>query len=243
MANRRTRVFWGRSEMDKLLTWIETNKPDCIGHGRREDCVRIKNEVFFMRNDYTIKTIKEKLLNMEKKFKKAKELKYNNGTDIEVDKICPFFDRIAKIKRTVDQTAAGNANGGQSVSVGPGGSGPGSAAPNTNTGYFEDDQTGHSTPGPTPQAHIQIHSASVPPATVLPSSTTSLSSGSVSTGPIDFKGLLKILEDRERRLLNESTKRLELEKKRLELEQKRYKIEVEREKKIEQILYDLAHKR
>lgn len=79
-GSRRTRVFWGRSEMDKLLTWIEQNKPDCIGHGRREDCQQIKNEVFAMRADYTPKTIKEKLLNMEKKYKKALEIKYGRGT-------------------------------------------------------------------------------------------------------------------------------------------------------------------
>lgn len=80
-ASRRTRVFWGRSEMDKLLTWIEQNKPDSIGHGRREDCARIKNEVFSLRGDYTTKTIKEKLLNMEKKFKKAQEIKFSAGTN------------------------------------------------------------------------------------------------------------------------------------------------------------------
>lgn len=85
--NRRTRVFWGRSEMDKLLTWIEQYKPDCIGHGRREDCARIKNEVFAQRSDYTPKTIKEKLLNMEKKFKKAQELKYSRGGDLSIENL------------------------------------------------------------------------------------------------------------------------------------------------------------
>ncbi len=110
MGPRRTRVFWGRAEMDKLLSWIEQNKPDCIGHGRREDCARIKNEVFASRSDYTAKTIKEKLLNMEKKFKKAQELKYNSrGTndlsidsasiDEKVEKLCPFFSRIESLKR------------------------------------------------------------------------------------------------------------------------------------------------
>lgn len=86
LASRRTRVFWGRSEMDKLLSWIEQNKPDCIGHGRREDCARIKTEVFALRADYTPKTIKEKLLNMEKKFKKAQELKFSRGTsDLSIE--------------------------------------------------------------------------------------------------------------------------------------------------------------
>ena len=85
-ASRRTRVFWGRGEMDKLLSWIEQNKPDCIGHGRREDCARIKTEVFALRADYTTKTIKEKLLNMEKKFKKAQELKFSRGTsDLSIE--------------------------------------------------------------------------------------------------------------------------------------------------------------
>lgn len=105
---RRTRVFWGRSEMDKLLTWIEQNKPDCIGHGRREDCARIKSEVFAQRSDYTPKTIKEKLLNMEKKFKKAQELRFNTSSDLSVEgsnieekleKLCPFYTRIERLKR------------------------------------------------------------------------------------------------------------------------------------------------
>lgn len=74
---RRTRVFWSRRDMDNLLTWIETNKPDCIGHGRRQDCERIKNEVFSHRTEFTPKTIKEKLLNMEKKYKQARLIKYS----------------------------------------------------------------------------------------------------------------------------------------------------------------------
>lgn len=104
---KRTRVVWGRAEMDKLLTWIEQNKPDLVGHGRRKDCVRIKNEVFARRVDYSPKTIKEKLLNMEKRFKKAHDIKLTGSTagiDDEtmkdkIEKVCPFYDRIERLKR------------------------------------------------------------------------------------------------------------------------------------------------
>lgn len=119
-AQRRTRVFWGRAEMDALLTWIETHKPDCIGHGRREDCVRIKLEVFPARADYNEKTIKEKLLNMEKKFKKAGEMRArllaaNGGVEDEavvekVDKLCPFYERIERLKRLVGAGAGQTAS-------------------------------------------------------------------------------------------------------------------------------------
>lgn len=101
---RRTRVFWGRGEMDKLLTWIEHNKPDIIGHGRREECARIKDEVFAGRADYTVKTIKEKLLNMEKKFKKAQEMKARgSGTADDASlkgKCVCFVLRVYRLKKS-----------------------------------------------------------------------------------------------------------------------------------------------
>lgn len=137
IAHRRTRVFWSRRDMDNLITWIERNKPDCIGHGRRQDCERIKKEVFATRTEFTPKTIKEKLLNMKKKYRQARllinenenimdtksedehdnndenttnqddeksDLGFNNprfeGLSLKdrVEKICPFFDRIDRLK-------------------------------------------------------------------------------------------------------------------------------------------------
>lgn len=150
VSHRRTRVFWSRRDMDNLITWIETNKPDCIGHGRRQDCERIKKEVFAHRTEFTAKTIKEKLLNMKKKYLQAKKIKNenenledvkieddnsNNNDDLSmsmgdenesgynprfeglslkdrVEKVCPFFDRIDRLKtqKRADLMADSNHN-------------------------------------------------------------------------------------------------------------------------------------
>lgn len=130
--------------MDILISWIEENKPDCIGHGRRQDCERIKKEVFANRTEFTPKTIKEKLLNMKKKYRQATMIKNETSADSiksedddddkdeprddnqdderfdlginnprfeglslkdRIEKICPFYDRIDRLKIRVQTEA------------------------------------------------------------------------------------------------------------------------------------------
>lgn len=143
IPHRRTRVFWSRRDMDILISWIEANKPDCIGHGRRQDCERIKKEVFATRTEFTPKTIKEKLLNMKKKYRQATMIKNETSADSikseddddkdeprddnqdderfdlainnprfeglslkdRIEKICPFYDRIDRLKIRVQTEA------------------------------------------------------------------------------------------------------------------------------------------
>lgn len=284
-THRRTRVFWSRRDMDNLIGWIEKNKPDCIGHGRRQDCERIKKEVFQHRTEFSAKTIKEKLLNMEKKYKQARLIKLNNGEEKDkeeksdktdkkekevkeeeeddastkddddteegakfgidinnprfeglslkdrIEKICPFFDRIDRLKSSLANTSTHPSS---STTASP------ALVPSSTESLAN--YTIENDPSVSQQ---QIYDPLFSQSSLQNAQNTQQLSSTGQKRPFatlqspTLESLITILERRELRLSHESTERMKLERRRVGLldryeERERQRIELEQKWRSEE---------
>ena len=93
-SNRRMKTRWRKSEIEKLITWMEDNQEKVLG--KQSYFTDVKQEIFSNEDHVTTKRIRQKIVNMRTAWTKAKASQDQTGWGLNVEDK-EFFWRVDAI--------------------------------------------------------------------------------------------------------------------------------------------------